>query len=162
REQGVRLRGAPRSDRRAGRPRAPPPQLAARFPGRPGTAGARRRTASPLCPGDAGGDRGARAGWRTVGRPVVRAGREGAWVSGEGVAVMEDDLELQLFREYRDVVSLFTYVIETERRFYLADQVDLQVRSGGGEVFCDLRLAVVWVWDIYRSIRFVRSVRVVT
>ena len=48
------------------------------------------------------------------------------------------------------------------RRFYLANQVDLQVRSGGGEVFYELRLADVWVWDIYRSNRFVRSVRVVT
>ena len=74
----------------------------------------------------------------------------------------ESDLELQLFREYRDVVSLFTYVVETERRFYLANQVDLQVRSAGGEVFYELRLSDVWVWDIYRSNRFVRSVRVVT
>src|SRR5699024_3761983 len=162
REQGVRLRGAPRSDRRAGRPRAPPPQLAARLPGRPGTARARRRTASPLCPGDAGGDRAARAGRRTVGRPVVRAGRERARPGAPELENYESDLELQLFREYRDVVSLFTYVIETERRFYLANQVDLQVRSGGGEVFYELRLADVWVWDIYRSNRFVRSVRVVT
>ncbi|MFC0675591.1 DUF2469 domain-containing protein [Brachybacterium hainanense] len=74
----------------------------------------------------------------------------------------ESDLELQLFREYRDVVSLFTYVVETERRFYLANQVDLQVRTAGGEVFYELTLADVWVWDIYRSSRFVRSVRVVT
>src|SRR5699024_4534922 len=68
--------------------------------------------------------------WRTVGRPVVRAGREGASVSAQELENYESDLELQLFREYRDVVSLFTYVIETERRFYLANQVDLQVRSG--------------------------------
>ena len=34
--------------------------------------------------------------------------------------------------------------------------------TGGGEVFYELRLADVWVWDIYRSNRFVRSVRVVT
>ena len=74
----------------------------------------------------------------------------------------ESDLELQLFKEYRDVVSLFTYVVETERRFYLANQVDLQVRSACGEAFYELRLADVWVWDIYRSNRFVRSVRVVT
>ncbi|UYG15490.1 DUF2469 domain-containing protein [Brachybacterium huguangmaarense] len=74
----------------------------------------------------------------------------------------ESDMELQLYREYRDVVSLFTYVVETERRFYLANQVDLQVRSGGGEVFYELTLADAWVWDVYRSSRFVRSVRVVT
>src|SRR5699024_8878253 len=85
----------------------------------------------------------------------------GASVSAQELENYESDLELQLFREYRDVVSLFTYVIETERRFYLANQVDLQVRSGGGEGFYELRLADVWVWDIYRSNRFVRSVRVV-
>ncbi|GAB2538971.1 DUF2469 domain-containing protein [Brachybacterium huguangmaarense] len=74
----------------------------------------------------------------------------------------ESDMELQLYREYRDVVGLFTYVVETERRFYLANQVDLQVRSAGGEVFYELALADAWVWDVYRSSRFVRSVRVVT
>ncbi|WP_106506271.1 DUF2469 domain-containing protein [Brachybacterium timonense] len=74
----------------------------------------------------------------------------------------ESDLELQLFREYRDVVGLFTYVVETDRRFYLANQVDLQPRAAGGEVFYELNLADVWVWDIYRANRFVRSVRVVT
>ena len=83
-------------------------------------------------------------------------------MSAQDLENYESDLELQLFREYRDVVSLFTYVVETERSFYLANQVDLQVRSGGGEVFYELRLADVWVWDIYRSNRFVRSVRVVT
>ncbi|MCS6712325.1 DUF2469 domain-containing protein [Brachybacterium sp. EF45031] len=74
----------------------------------------------------------------------------------------ESDMELQLYREYRDVVGLFTYVVETERRFYLANQVDLQVRTAGGEVFYELTLADAWVWDVYRSNRFVRSVRVVT
>ena len=83
-------------------------------------------------------------------------------MSAQDLENYESDLELQLFREYRDVVSLFTYVVETERRFYLANQVDLQVLSGGGDVFYELRLADVWVWDIYRSNRFVRSVRVVT
>src|SRR5690606_35639892 len=106
--------------------------------------------------------RSTRPAWRTVGRPVAPAGSEGASVSAQDLENYESDLELQLFREYRDVVSLFTYVVETERRFYLANQVDLQVRSGGGEVFYELRLADVWVWDIYRSNRFVRSVRVVT
>lgn len=71
-------------------------------------------------------------------------------------------MELALYREYRDVVGLFTYVVETERRFYLANQVDLQVRSAGGEVFFELLLEDAWVWDVYRSARFVKTVRVVT
>jgi hypothetical protein len=83
-------------------------------------------------------------------------------VSTQDLENYESDMELQLIREYRDVVGLFTYVVETERRFYLANQVDMQVRTAGGEVFYELTLADVWVWDIYRSSRFVRSVRVVT
>jgi hypothetical protein len=83
-------------------------------------------------------------------------------VNSQDLENYESDMELQLIREYRDVVGLFTYVVETDRRFYLANQVDMQVRTAGGEVFYELTLADVWVWDIYRSSRFVRSVRVVT
>ncbi|MDD9207315.1 DUF2469 family protein, partial [Georgenia sp. 10Sc9-8] len=48
-------------------------------------------------------------------------------MSADDLENYETDLELGLYREYRDVVSLFSYVVETERRFYLANQVDLQV-----------------------------------
>ena len=68
----------------------------------------------------------------------------------------------RLYREYRDVASLFSYVVETERRFYLANAVDVQVRTNGGEVFFELTLEDAWVWDIYRASRFVKSVHVVT
>lgn len=74
----------------------------------------------------------------------------------------ENSLELDLFREYRDVVSIFSYVVETERRFYLANNVDVQVRSNGGEVFFEITMNDAWVWDIYRANRFIKSVRVVT
>jgi hypothetical protein len=83
-------------------------------------------------------------------------------VSAEDLESYEADAELSLYREYRDVVNLFGYVVETERRFYLANRVDLQVRSAGGEVFFEVNMADAWVWDVYRSARFVRSVRVVT
>ena len=83
-------------------------------------------------------------------------------VSAEDLESYENDLELDLYREYRDVVSLFSYVVETERRFYLANAVDVQVRPNGGEVFFELSLEDAWVWDIYRSSRFVKSVHVVT
>ena len=39
------------------------------------------------------------------------------------------DLELALYREYRDVVGLFSHVVETERRFYLANDVKLDANS---------------------------------
>ena len=59
-------------------------------------------------------------------------------------------------------MGLFTYVVETERRFYLCNQVDVKVRNDGGEVFFDVTMHDAWVWDIYRPARFVKNVRVVT
>ena len=83
-------------------------------------------------------------------------------MSAEDLEKYETDMELQLYREYRDVVSLFSHVVETERRFYLANSVDVKVRSDGGEVFFDITMQDAWVWDIYRPARFVKNVRVVT
>lgn len=83
-------------------------------------------------------------------------------MSAEDLEKYETDMELQLYREYRDVVSLFTHVVETERRFYLANSVDMKVRGEGAEVFFDITMNDAWVWDIYRPARFVKSVRVVT
>ena len=61
-------------------------------------------------------------------------------MSADDLESYENDLELDLYREYRDVVSLFSYVVETERRFYLTNAVDVQVRTNGGEVFFELSL----------------------
>ncbi|MDR1393208.1 MAG: DUF2469 domain-containing protein [Bifidobacteriaceae bacterium] len=83
-------------------------------------------------------------------------------MSTEDLESYEADAELSLYREYRDVVGLFSYAVETERRFYLANNVDLQVKSAAGEVFFDVKMADAWVWDLHRSARFVRTVRVVT
>lgn len=71
----------------------------------------------------------------------------------------EEERELELYREYRDVVPMFTYVVETERRFYLANVVDVQQRDDG---WVEVRLSDAWVWDIFRPARFVSSVRVMT
>ncbi|MQY03014.1 DUF2469 domain-containing protein [Actinomadura macrotermitis] len=84
-------------------------------------------------------------------------------MSAEDLENYETEMELQLYREYRDVVGLFTYVVETERRFYLTNSVDLQVRSvDNGEVFFEVTMQDAWVWDMYRPARFVKNVRVVT
>ncbi|WGW13081.1 DUF2469 domain-containing protein [Saxibacter everestensis] len=83
-------------------------------------------------------------------------------MSAEDLENYETDMELQLYREYRDVVGLFSYVVETERRFYLANHVDLRACSDNGEVYFELTLKDAWVWDVYRSARFVKTVRVVT
>ena len=83
-------------------------------------------------------------------------------MSSEDLEKYETEQELSLYREYRDVVSLFSHVVETERRFYLCNSVDMKVRSDGGEVFFDITMNDAWVWDIYRPARFVKSVRMVT
>ncbi len=71
----------------------------------------------------------------------------------------EEERELELYREYRDVVPMFTFVVETERRFYLANVVDVQQRDDG---WVEVRLSDAWVWDIFRPARFVSNVRVMT
>jgi hypothetical protein len=83
-------------------------------------------------------------------------------MSAEDLENYETEMELQLYREYRDVVGLFSHVVETERRFYLANKVDVAVRSDGGEVYFEVTMQDAWVWDVYRPARFVKNVRVVT
>ena len=60
------------------------------------------------------------------------------------------------------IVSQFSFVVETERRFYLANSVDVQVRNADGEVYFEVRMSDAWVWDMYRPARFVKNVRVIT
>jgi hypothetical protein len=83
-------------------------------------------------------------------------------MSAEDLERYETDIELQLYREYRDVLPMFSYVVETERRFYLANDVKLNVRSDDGQTYFELELRDAWVWDMYRPARFVSNVRVVT
>ena len=54
----------------------------------------------------------------------------------------ETDVELQIYKEYRDVLPMFRYVIETERRFYLANGVDVNTRRADGSVYFELELTV--------------------
>lgn len=83
-------------------------------------------------------------------------------MSRDDIENYENASELALFREYRDVVRLFNYVVETERRFYLCNAVELEARPVGNDIFFELTLTDAWVWDIYRPSRFVKSVRVLT
>ena len=58
--------------------------------------------------------------------------------------------------------SQFRYVVETERRFYLANEVELVRRDTEHDFYFELTMNDVWVWDVYRSDRFVKGVRVLT
>ncbi|MFZ1361508.1 MAG: DUF2469 family protein [Candidatus Nanopelagicales bacterium] len=75
----------------------------------------------------------------------------------------ETEVELDLYRDYREVVANYRYVVETERRFYLCNEVELNVHaSSGGEVYYEVTLSDVWVWDRHRPARQASSVRVLT
>ena len=83
-------------------------------------------------------------------------------MSSDDLEAYEAKLELDLYREYKDVVDIFTYAVETERRFYLCNQVDLKVRTEGGDVYYEVSMGDAWVWDMYRPARFVKSAKVLT
>ena len=74
----------------------------------------------------------------------------------------ESEIELQLYQEYRAVLPMFKYVVETERRFYLANGVKMDAKNENGRPYFEIELSDAWVWDMYRPARFVASVRVVT
>ena len=83
-------------------------------------------------------------------------------MSSEDLERYETEIELQLYKEYRDVLPMFAYVVETERRFYLTNSVQMDVKNEQGRVYFELSLQDAWVWDMYRPARFVANVRVVT
>ena len=57
---------------------------------------------------------------------------------------------------------MFRYAVETERRFYLANDVKLTVTGDTARPLIEVELSDAWVWDMYRKSRFVPKVRVMT
>jgi hypothetical protein len=74
----------------------------------------------------------------------------------------EAEIELALYQEYRAVLPMFAFVVETERRFYLANEVKVNPKVEGSGTYFEIELGDAWVWDMYRPTRFVSSVKVVT
>ena len=83
-------------------------------------------------------------------------------MSTDDLETYEAELRLQLYREYRDVSRMFRYVVETERGVYLANGVERTIVETGGRPRIVLELTDAWVWDMYRSHRFVPSVQITT
>ena len=83
-------------------------------------------------------------------------------MSAEDLERYEAERELQLYREDRDGVSNFKYVVESDHRFYLCNQVDVQARTEAGDVFFEVSMTDAWVWDMYRPARFAKNVKVLT
>ena len=74
----------------------------------------------------------------------------------------EAERELKLAQEYQDVTGMFRYAIETERRFYLANSVDVTVTGDSARPLIEVVLKDAWVWDMYRKTRFIPQVRVLS
>ena len=83
-------------------------------------------------------------------------------MSTEDLENFEADRELQLAQEYQDVAGMFRYAVETERRFYLANDVKVSVTGDPSRPVIEVELSDAWVWDMYRKTRFVPKVRVLT
>jgi hypothetical protein len=74
----------------------------------------------------------------------------------------EADREYKLAQEYQDVVSMFKYAVETERRFYLANEVKVNVTGDSARPLIEVEMTDAWVWDMYRKTRFIPTVRVLS
>ncbi|NNN16197.1 MAG: DUF2469 family protein [Acidimicrobiaceae bacterium] len=84
-------------------------------------------------------------------------------MSAEDLERFETEVELALYQEYKAVLSLFKYVVETERRFYLANHVEVEPRGPqGGVDYMVIKLRDAWVWDMYRPVRFISEAQVIT
>ena len=83
-------------------------------------------------------------------------------MSAEDLERYETEIELQLYQEYRAVLPMFRYVVETERRFYLANDVKMEAKGEGARTWFEIELGDAWVWYMYRPTRFVAEVHVVS
>ncbi len=75
---------------------------------------------------------------------------------------LDRQAEVALLREFRDVVGTFKYLVETERRLYLANEVEFKRTDTATDFYFELELKDVWVWDINRQDRFIKTVKVRT
>ena len=74
----------------------------------------------------------------------------------------EADREYRLAQEYQDVVSMFRFAVETERRFYLANDVTVRVTGDSARPLIEVEMTDAWVWDMYRKTRFIPKVKVLS
>lgn len=83
-------------------------------------------------------------------------------MSAEDLEKFEAEVELALYQEYRAVLAMFKYVVETDRRFYLANEVAMETIISGNQTYLKITLSDAWVWDMYRPVRFVEKVSVIS
>jgi hypothetical protein len=83
-------------------------------------------------------------------------------LSSDDLENFEAERELQLAQEYQDVAGMFRFAVETERRFYLANEVSVTVTGDSARPVIEVELSDAWVWDMYRKTRFIPKVKVLT
>ena len=74
----------------------------------------------------------------------------------------EAEREYKLAQEYQDVVGMFKFAVETERRFYLANAVTVTVKGDSARPLIEVEMTDAGVWDMYRKTRFIPSVKVLS
>jgi hypothetical protein len=83
-------------------------------------------------------------------------------VGTDDLEEFEAERELKLAQEYQDVSGMFRYAVETERRFYLANDVEVSVIGDPTRPVIQVEMVDAWVWDMYRKSRFVPKVKVLS
>ena len=83
-------------------------------------------------------------------------------LSTEDLEDYESEVELQLYREYKDVCPMFRYWVETERRSYLANEVEVEVHTEAGRTWFEVQLRDAWVLDMFRTNRFLPVTRLLS
>ncbi|MDR2082722.1 MAG: DUF2469 domain-containing protein [Candidatus Ancillula trichonymphae] len=78
----------------------------------------------------------------------------------EKLKQFELNAELELYNEYQRVMPEFKYVVETARRLYLANTVDMQSKGTGANIYFEVALKDAWVWDIYRKDRRIKQAHI--
>ncbi|MDR1862208.1 MAG: DUF2469 domain-containing protein [Candidatus Ancillula sp.] len=75
---------------------------------------------------------------------------------------MLEDAELEIHKEYNRLASSFRYSVETERRYYLANEVNLVVKNQNNDVYFEVTLDDAWVWDLNRAERRIKHAHIIT
>jgi hypothetical protein len=84
-------------------------------------------------------------------------------MSADELEQYEAETELKLYKEYRDVFGMFTHVVETDQRFYLCNEVNVETKAApNGQLYFEVLVTDAWIWDTHRPARFVKSARVTT
>lgn len=73
-----------------------------------------------------------------------------------------EGLELEIYKEYNSIIKDYKYSIETDRRLYFANEVNVEVKNISGDVYYDVTLNDVWIYDIYRTNKKIKSARILS